>query len=88
MVELREFKLNKVYEHNNTRAYEFKAIAKSETRKNKYYNVVVRIAVKANKPTIHSYMCECEAYIYGSMCKHVTTTYNRALKTLRAMRVI
>jgi len=79
------WRLNRVSVRRKGIVYEYVGYARSESKPNTVYHVVTRIAVAPSlKTSLISYTCECEAFIYGFLCKHVRALYNKAVRDIRA----
>jgi hypothetical protein len=63
---------------------EYSGLVTSETQKGRLYFVKVRLIVTPTlQHRIMSYTCECNAYVFGRLCKHVKALVNKALEELR-----
>lgn len=79
------WKLNRISIKKRAIVYEYVGYAKSESKPQQVYHAVVRIAVTPNfKLHLSSFTCECEAFVYGLLCKHVKALYNRGVKDIRS----
>jgi hypothetical protein len=79
------WRLNRISVRKKAIVYEYVGFAKSESKPNTVYHVVVRIGVTPSlKTSLISYTCECEAFTFGLLCKHVKALYNTAVKDIRA----
>jgi hypothetical protein len=79
------WRLNRISVRKRAIVYEYAGYAKSESKPNAVYHTVVRIAVTPSlKTSLISYTCECEAFVYGLLCKHVRALYNKATRDIRA----
>jgi hypothetical protein len=79
------WKLNRISVRRKGILYEYVGYAKSESKPNTVYHVVVRVAVTpTGRLTLTSFTCECRAFIHGLMCKHVKALYNKATRDIRA----
>ena len=79
------WKLNRISVRKKGIVYEYVGYARSESKPNQLYHTVVRIAVTPSlKTSLVSFTCECEAFVYGLLCKHVKALYNKAARDIRA----
>jgi hypothetical protein len=79
------WKLNRISVRRKGIIYEYVGYAKSESKPNVVYHTVVRIAVTPSlKTSLVSYTCECKAFVYGLMCKHVKALYNKAIRDIKS----
>jgi hypothetical protein len=79
------WRLNRISIRRKRIIYEYVGYARSESKPNTVYHTVVRIAVTPDfKLHLYSFTCECEAFVYGLLCKHVRALYNKAVKDIRA----
>jgi hypothetical protein len=78
------WKLNRISVKEKTIVYEYVGYARSESKPNTTYHTVVRIAVTPTlKTQLVSFTCECKAFVYGLLCKHVKALYNQGVKDVR-----
>jgi hypothetical protein len=78
------WKLNRVSVRRKGILYEYVGYARSESKPNTVYHVVVRIAVTSTgRLFLSSFTCECEGFLYGLMCKHVRALFNKAARDIR-----
>jgi hypothetical protein len=85
MTTLLLWKLNRISVRKRAIVYEYVGYAKSESRPQEVYHTVVRIAATPDfKLHLYSFTCECKAFTYGLLCKHVRALYNKAAKDIRA----
>jgi len=74
------WRLNRISVRRKGIVYEYVGYARSESKPQQVYHVVVRIAVTPSlKTSLISYTCECEGFLYGLLCKHVKALFNRGL---------
>jgi len=79
------WKLNRISVRRKGILYEYVGYARSESKPNTIYHVVVRVAVTpTGRITLSSFTCECEGFLYGLLCKHVKALYNKAAKDIRS----
>ncbi len=79
------WKLNRISVRRKSILYEYVGYAKSESRPQEVYHVVTRIAVTPDfKLHLASFTCECKAFTYGMLCKHVRALYNTAARDIRS----
>jgi hypothetical protein len=79
------WRLNRISVRRKGILYEYVGFAKSESKPNVVYHVVVRIGVTPSlKTSLISYTCECEAFTFGLLCKHVKSLYNKGVKDIRS----
>jgi hypothetical protein len=79
------WRLNRISVRRRGILYEYVGYAKSESQPGKVYHVVVRIAVtQTGRLTLTSFTCECNAFTYGLLCKHVKALFNKAARDIRA----
>jgi hypothetical protein len=79
------WKLNRISIRRKSILYEYVGYVKSESRPQEVYHTVVRIAVTPSlKTSLVSFTCECKAFTYGLMCKHVKALYNAAVRDIRS----
>ena len=79
------WRLNRVSLKRRGIIYEYVGYARSESNPKTVYHTVVRIAVTPDfKLQLYSFTCECKAFTYGLLCKHVKALYNKATKDIRA----
>jgi hypothetical protein len=79
------WKLNRISVRRKSIVYEYVGYAKSESKPGVTYHVVVRIAVTPDfKLHLYSFTCECKAFSFGLMCKHVRALYNKATRDIRS----
>ena len=79
------WRLNRISLKRKGIIYEYVGYARSESKPNTVYHVVIRIAVTPSfKTYLASFTCECEGFLYGLMCKHVRALYNTAVKDIRS----
>jgi hypothetical protein len=79
------WKLNRISVRRKLIVYEYVGYAKSESQPNIVYHVVIRVAVTPDlKLHLYSFSCECRAFTYGLLCKHVRALYNKAARDIRA----
>mgnify|MGYP000252809833 CR=1 FL=1 len=79
------WKLNRISIRRKGILYEYVGYARSESDPKTVYHTVVRIAVTPDfKLQLYSFTCECKAFTYGLLCKHVKALYNKATKDIRA----
>jgi hypothetical protein len=79
------WRLNRISVRKRAIVYEYTGYARSESKPNTVYHTVVRIGVTPSlKTSLASFTCECEAFVYGLLCKHVKALYNTAVKDIRA----
>jgi len=79
------WKLNRISIKKRAILYEYAGYARSESKPNQLYHVVVRVAVTPSfKTSLVSFTCECKGFLYGMLCKHVKALYNVSVKDIRA----
>jgi hypothetical protein len=79
------WKLNRISVKRRAIVYEYVGYARSESKPNTVYHVVTRIAVTPSfKLHLYSFTCECPAFTYGMLCKHVKALYNAAARDIRS----
>jgi hypothetical protein len=79
------WKLNRISVRRKGIVYEYVGYAKSESQPNTVYHVVVRIGVTPSlKTSLVSFTCECEAFVYGLLCKHVKALYNTGVRDIKS----
>jgi len=79
------WKLNRISVRRKSIVCEYVGYARSESRPNQVYHVVVRIAVNPSlKTSLVSFTCECKAFVYGLMCKHTKALYNTGVRDIRS----
>jgi hypothetical protein len=79
------WRLNRISIRRKGILYEYVGYAKSESQPNVVYHTVVRIAVTTTgRLTLTSFTCECRAFTYGLLCKHVKALYNKAARDIRS----
>jgi hypothetical protein len=79
------WKLNRISVKRKGIVYEYVGYAKSESKPSTLYHTVVRIAVTPYfKLHLYSFTCECKAFTYGMLCKHVRALYNKGVKDIRS----
>jgi len=79
------WKLNRISVRRKGILYEYVGYAKSESKPGVTYHVVVRVAVTpTGRLTLTSFTCECNAFTYGLLCKHVRALYNKAARDIRS----
>jgi hypothetical protein len=79
------WKLNRISVKRKGIVYEYVGYAKSESKPNTVYHAVVRIGVTPSlKTSLISYTCECQAFVYGLLCKHVKALYNTGVRDIRS----
>jgi hypothetical protein len=79
------WKLNRIGIRKRAIVYEYVGYAKSESKPQQVYHVVVRVAATPDfKLHLYSFTCECKAFTYGLLCKHVRALYNKAAKDIRS----
>jgi len=79
------WRLNRISVKRKAILYEYVGYAKSESKPGVTYHVVVRIAVTPDfKLHLYSFTCECNAFTYGLLCKHVRALYNKAARDIRS----
>jgi len=84
-VTLALWRLNRVSVKRKGILYEYVGYARSESKPNTLYHSVIRVAVSPSlRTSLLSFTCECEAFVYGLLCKHVRALYNKANKDIRS----
>ena len=79
------WKLNRISVRRKSIVYEYVGYARSESKPNVVYHTVVRIAVTPSfKTYLASFTCECEAFVYGLLCKHTKALYNVGVRDIRS----
>jgi len=79
------WKLNRISIKRKAIVYEYVGYARSESKPNQLYHVVVRIAVTPSlKTSLISYTCECKAFSFGLLCKHTKALFNKAVRDIRS----
>jgi hypothetical protein len=79
------WKLNRISVRRRAIVYEYVGYARSESRPQEVYHTVIRVAVTPSfKLHLYSFTCECKAFTYGLLCKHVKALYNAAARDIRA----
>ena len=79
------WRLNRVSVRRKGIVYEYVAYARSESKPNTLYHSVIRVAVSPSlRTSLLSFTCECDAFVYGLLCKHVRALYNKAIKDIRS----
>jgi hypothetical protein len=79
------WKLNRISVRRKSLVYEYVGYARSESKPQQVYHTVVRIAVTPDfKLQLASFTCECSAFTYGLLCKHVRALYNAAARDIRS----
>jgi len=79
------WRLNRISVKRKGILYEYVGYARSESRPQEVYHTVVRIAVTPDfKLHLYSFTCECKAFSYGLLCKHVKALYNKAARDIRS----
>jgi len=79
------WKLNRISVKKQAIVYEYVGYARSESKPNTVYHTVVRIAVTpTGRITLSSFTCECNAFTYGLLCKHVKALFNKAARDIRS----
>ena len=79
------WKLNRISVRRKSILYEYVGYARSESKPSTVYHTVVRIAVTPSfKTSLVSFTCECNAFLYGLLCKHVRALYNKAVRDIRS----
>ena len=79
------WKLNRISVRRKSIVYEYVGYTKSESKPNTIYHSVIRVAVTPSlRTSLLSFTCECDAFVYGLLCKHVKALYNTAVKDIRA----
>jgi len=79
------WKLNRISVRRKSIVYEYVGYAKSESQPQQVYHVVVRVAVTPSfKTSLASFTCECKAFSFGLLCKHVRALYNVGVRDIRS----
>jgi hypothetical protein len=79
------WKLNRISVRRKGIIYEYVGYARSESKPNTVYHTVIRIAVTPSlKTSLISYTCECKAFVYGLLCKHVRALYNAGVRDVKS----
>jgi hypothetical protein len=79
------WRLNRISVRKKAIVYEYVGFAKSESKPNTVYHVVVRIGVTPSlKTSLVSFTCECKAFVHGLLCKHAKALYNVGVRDIRS----